>query len=142
MLWICTAKKDPALSKLSENCVGIFLQNASSSQRNIPQQNPLLGRKWWDLLCYKHLDTGRKVSHGLFESNRIWLGEDWRWVSNSRINIKHQNQLQNIKTPCNTNRYVCKKVESKCTEMCFCQNYENCDLEDYSDNDVEDEISD
>ena len=46
------------------------------------------------------------------------------------------------KTPCHTNRCVCKKVELKCTEMCFCQNCENCDLEDYSDNHVEDEILD
>ena len=27
-------------------------------------------------------------------------------------------------------------------EICFCQNGENCDAEDYSDNKVEDEISD
>ena len=50
--------------------------------------------------------------------------------------------LCHCKTPCNTNRCVSKKVELKCTEMCFCQNCKNCDLEDYSDNDVEDEISD
>ena len=50
--------------------------------------------------------------------------------------------LCHCKAPCNINICVCKKVESKCTEMCFCQNRENCDSEDYSGNDVEDEISD
>ena len=57
-------------------------------------------------------------------------------------NVIVEMRLCHCKTPCNTNRCVCKKVELKCTQMCFCQNCKNCDLVDYSDNHAEDEISD
>ena len=57
-------------------------------------------------------------------------------------NVIMEMSLRHCKTPCITNRCVCKKVELKCTQMCFCQYCKNFDLADYSDKDVEDEISD
>ena len=57
-------------------------------------------------------------------------------------NVIVEMSLRHCKTPCITNRCVCKKVELKCTQMCLCQYCKNCDLLDYSDNDVEDEFSD
>ena len=88
-----------------------------------------------------HMDYLYSVEYGWARTGNGFLSPELTDLPPAP-NVIVEMSLCHYETRWNTNRCVCKKVELKCTEMCFFLNCQNCDLEDYSDDNVMDEISD